>query len=357
MALWYNQAADATHTVGVSLTAGTHRVRLEYYERSENASVRMSWKLLTGEVTDSGTEQDLVAEPILISEPSSDLRGVSEGEVWPALLEKDPAALRFAVQSLPDLNFRNNQGGPPLHMAVNQAVNVEYAERLSILLEHLAADIEAVMDDEFEDISDITPLHLAAVFGRQIAIRILLQHGANLEARDSRNSMPLLAAEDSLQDEATELLLSLGANPNVQMELPGKIRNGYTPVHMAVNRHEDTEPLRKILAHPGINPNKQDARGNTALFKVTVENDIEKVRILLRHPDVNPNRTGEKGRTPLHIAVIYQFTEVFRALLTHPDIDPNVQNDEGRTPLQEAMRRGPAEFEDELRDHPDTELP
>ena len=357
MALWYDQAADTTHTVDVALTEGTHRVRLEYYDRSENASVRMSWQLLTAEVYDSGTEQVSVAQPILTSEVSSDLRKGSEGEVWAALLEKDPASLRTAIQGLPHLNFRNNWGGTPLHLAVNQAVNVEFAEMLSILLEHPSANIEAVMDDEFEDITDITPLHRAANFERLIAIEILLQHGADLEARDSQNRTPLLTAVAGLHDEATELLLSLGANPNVQIELPGKIRNGYTPVHMAVSRYEDTDPLRKILAHPGINPNIRDARGNTALFKATVEDDIEKVRILLRHPDVNPNRTGENGRTPLHIAVIYQFTEVFRALLAHPDIDPNVQDDEGRTPLQEAIRRSPTEFRDELRDHPDTDLP
>lgn len=316
MAHWYDQAADTTHTVDVALTEGTHRVRLEYYDRSEKASVRLSWQLLTAEANASGTEPALVATPILTSESSSELQRGSEEEVWAALLEKDPAALRTAIQGLPDLNFRDDWGGTPLHLAVNQAVNVEYAEILSILLEHPAANIEAVMDHEFLDISDITPLHRAANFERLIAIKVLLRHGADLEARDSQSRTPLLTAAIGLHDEATELLLSLGANPNVQMDLPGQYDDGFTAFHYAAIRIEDSKQLQNILAFPGIDPNIQNSDGETPLHLAAARGHTDMVRALLAHPDIDPNVRDDMGYKPLGYAAN---SETRNALINHPD--------------------------------------
>ena len=355
MTHWYDQPANTSHIVDVALKAGTHHVRLEYYDRREYASVGMNWKFLTAGLAGPVTDPASVSHPVLAPDLLLGQRQVSEDAVWAALYNKDTAALRKAIHNLPDLNFRNNWGGTPLHLAVNQAVNSEYAEMLSILLEHPAANIEAVMDHEFVDISGITPLHRAANLERLIAIRILLQHGANMEARDGRNRTPLLTAVDGLHDEATRLLLSLGANPNVQLYFPGRVKNGYTPVHLAVSRHNDTEPLRTILAYPGVNPNIREDKGNTPLHNATLRDEIDKVRLLLRHPDINPNRTDEKGRSPLHLAIIWGYTGIAKALLAHPDIDPNIRDDKGRTPWKEASSWSRREIKDELRDHPDFE--
>ncbi len=203
-------------------------------------------------------------------------------------------------------------------------------------------------------ISNITPLHHAASTGRLIAIRILLQHGADLEAHDSYGQTPLLSAVQVLVDDSRNLMLLLGANPNVRVKLPGTT-SGWTPVHFAVARYTGLEPLRTILAYPEVTPNIRGAKGNTALFYAAQRDEIDKVSLLLRHPDINPNRTVEEGKIPLYIAAIWGFTEIGKALLAHPDIDPNIQDDKGRMPYQIAGGWGRYETKDELRDHPDFE--
>lgn len=314
----------------------------------------MSWQFLTTEVVGSGTDQASAFQPVLAPEASLETQKEAEDALWAALPYKDTASLRVALPSLPNLDFKNDWGETPLHQAVNQAVNIEFAEMLSILLEHPGANVAAGVYNQQRGISDITPLHHAASTGRLIAIRILLQHGADLEARDSHGQTPLLSAVQVLGDESRNLMLSLGANPNVRVKLPGST-SGWTPVHFAVARYTDSEPLRTILAYPGVDPNIRDAKDNTALFYAAQRDEIDKVSLLLRHPDINPNRRGEEGRTPLYISAIWGFTEIVKALLAHPDIDPNIQDDKGRTPYQVAGGWGRYEIKDEFRNHPDFE--
>ncbi len=47
-AAWYDQAAS-TYFADVPLTAGTHRVRVEYYERTERASIALRWQKVTAD--------------------------------------------------------------------------------------------------------------------------------------------------------------------------------------------------------------------------------------------------------------------------------------------------------------------
>ena len=58
-----------------------------------------------------------------------------------------------------------------------------------------------------------TPLHIMAVWGDTDSIRILVNEGAELEARGENNFTPLLFAVQQGKIEAVRLLLEFGANP------------------------------------------------------------------------------------------------------------------------------------------------
>ena len=350
---WFDQPDHFVYTTEVFLTAGVHHVRLEYYERGDKASARMNWEFLSADVPGIESGQELVAQPTL----SPDLKSYSgqEGEetVWEALRTQDAASLRNVLQSLPELNFTRDDGWTPLHAAIN----TDQADLIAAVLEHPTANIEVGITSGI--VRKVTPLHFAVIHGtggRLTAIRTLLQHGADIEARDSLGNTPLLSAASRLIDESFELLLAQGANPDVQTESSGN-RSGWTPLHYAAIRSQDLQPLRLLLAHPQLDPNIRSDERITALYQVVVNNDLEKARILLRHPDINPNRDTRNGITPLHYAAINGYFEMAHVLLNHRDIDPNSTTDKlGWTPLHYAVWNDNAFVVEALVDHTDTDI-
>lgn len=350
---WFDQPDYLVYTAEVFLSAGVHHVRLEYYQRGERASARMNWQLLSTDVPGIKTPHELVAQPTLSrdQEPSSGQE--SEEAVWEALRSLDVEKLRNALQSLPDLDFARNDGWTPLHVAVN----TDRADLISTILDHPAANIDVEITSGTVD--KTTLLHFAVSQGnggRLTAIKTLLQYGADLEARDSLGNTPLLKAASSLVDEAFELLLAQGANPNVQTESRGS-RHGWTPLHHAAIRYQDLKPLRLLLAHPRLDPNIRNDDGLTALYQIVVNNDLEKARMLLRHQDINPDRDNKDDFTPLHYVAINGRFEMADVLLDHRDIDPN--RGAGKldwTPLHYAVRNDSAFVAQSLIEHPDIDV-
>ena len=76
----------------------------------------------------------------------------------------------------------------------------------------------------------ITPLLAACAEGREQVVRVLLEGGANKEARDRRGSTPLLVAAHCFCPEIVCLLLEANAERTV--------RNSYgeTPLWVAINK-------------------------------------------------------------------------------------------------------------------------
>ncbi|CAI5771315.1 ankyrin repeat and SOCS box protein 3 isoform X2 [Podarcis lilfordi] len=92
--------------------------------------------------------------------------------------------------------------------SLHQAAFQNYPEILKLLLDK-GAEKECV--DDF----GITPLFVAAQYGKLESLRILISYGANVNCKAKDRATPLFIAAQEGNDECTELLLSSGADPNL----------------------------------------------------------------------------------------------------------------------------------------------
>ena len=142
------------------------------------------------------------------------------------------------------------QADPPLDLF--DAAMLGRTELLAAALSATAGGVAAWSADGFQ------PLHLAAFFGRTETARVLLDAGADVGAA-SHNALavtPLNAAAAGHHPAIVALLLDRGANPDARSS------GGYTPLMAAAQAGD--EPTAEALLRRGADPALADDQGRTA---------------------------------------------------------------------------------------------
>ena len=152
---------------------------------------------------------------------------------------------RLLLEGGADVNFRDIEahGGTLLHVVSRNQPGGSQTRNINLLIEY-GADLEA-KDEEGK-----TPLAAAVEDYTFEAMPILLERGANLEARDNNGRTPLGAAIENGVFEAMHLFLKNGAN------LESRDNNGHTPLVLAVRfgKIEMAEYLLERGADPQVFP-------------------------------------------------------------------------------------------------------
>ncbi|XP_055853420.1 ankyrin-1-like [Episyrphus balteatus] len=190
-----------------------------------------------------------------------------------------------------------------------------------------------------------TPLHLA-IQNRDLEItEMLLDHDADINARNESGLSPLLKAIQDRQENIVDILLKRGAILN-------SCNKGISPLHYAVERHfcNTTEKLLQYGAYVDSKANFYCRKEEyTPLHCATENEDFEIVKILLKK-GANVNSTTADGHTPLHLACKTGNVETIDLLLSN-NVDINARAHNKLTPLYIAVENSRREAAKFLMDH------
>ena len=217
------------------------------------------------------------------------------------------------------LNDSTENGQAALHWCV-YCDNYDAAEQL----------LESGADVNHSDNSGVTPVHEAAKDGNEKLIRLFLQHGGDLDARDSNNSRnAFLWAVYSGNPELIKLFLTDWQKDSLNIT-DKRGNNAISVAAIAAAERAKSKPTSddpdnydliaslRILLDAGVDPYASKALAHMPL------NELEAIALLLEH-NADPNIADSQGITLLMRAAIAEDIQVIELLLEHK-ADVNTEN-------------------------------
>ena len=182
---------------------------------------------------------------------------------------------------------------------------------------------------------------VAALCRNHLAVaKLLLEHGARVDVRDTRQQTVLHETIDrhgKVSIDAVRYLLERGADVNAQRD------DLWTPLHLAVNIGELS--VTQMLLDHQANVNSRNDAGQTPLHLLsTLETSQDEdlgsdIAELLLEWGANANEKDKYNATPLHLASYNKRLKIVRVLLEH-GANADAKKDQGETPLQLAFLKG-----------------
>lgn len=162
----------------------------------------------------------------------------------------------------------------------------------------------------------------------------LINAGANINfSSETDSAHNALMQTISTNPDIAQLLLEMGANPNVPITLP-RGNWEHSPLYTAV-REKKYPLIQSLIAH-GANPlwNRDNA-----YLPAVWNNDVQALEILLTHK----NSFGKSLSNALNEAVGLGKHAIVKLLLLH-EADPNMFDENGNTILSNAVMKGNSEI-------------
>ena len=223
---------------------------------------------------------------------------------------------------------------PAVHTAVMQYVSDP--NKVAALIQaawYLRSDTTA----EWDVRKNANGLHVAAWFGLTLVVEDLLDQGIDVDSRDSKYAQtPLMYACRRGQTATVRMLLEHGADVNMYSN------RGSCAIHEAVNARK-LEVLQVLLENEktDVNAPQRLKSGMTALAIAAHENYSEIAITLLRHDSLEINSKDLNGVTALSHAIENGGIEVAMCILDHQGrkIDLDARDWKGSTALSLAAEK------------------
>ena len=205
-----------------------------------------------------------------------------------------------------------------------------------------------------------TPLYEAVTSECPEVVRLLVEHGADVSAKNTDGNTPLHNLCDILHafvygkygemyDGVPEIgKLHLDALDVVQLLLhhhtdpSARGKDGNTPLHLAAGAG-DNHTVALLIEH-GADVSAKNSRGHTALFRTAPQIDDEAwsghlhVALMLLEQGADVSDKDNYGNTSLHAAAEYGHCEMVRLLL-NKGADISAENNDGKTPIDVSTNR------------------
>ncbi|KAK3248337.1 hypothetical protein CYMTET_42195 [Cymbomonas tetramitiformis] len=187
-----------------------------------------------------------------------------------------------------------------------------------------------------------TPVHIAAACGAVDVLRLLLEHGGEVDSTHGGGLTALQEAVLAEETGAAEVLLECGAETSICCP------RGLTPLHWAA-RGGNVEMVALLLKHGAevgvrghcVASSESGARGATPLHLAARKGHRE-VQAALLKAGADPAERDSYGRTPAHEASLHGHLTVLKELLDIRGIEAGIldYDDCGSSPLQWAIIGG-----------------
>ncbi|CAM9629374.1 unnamed protein product [Lampetra planeri] len=261
----------------------------------------------------------------------------------------------------------DSQGATPLHYAAQS----NHAETVEVFLSHPSVhdepDLErrtafmwaagkgsdAVVSTMLRLISNLdvnladkyggTALHAAALSGHVSTVRLLLAHGAQVDAANVMKHTPLFRACEMGHKEVIETLIEGGARVDLVDQ------DGHSPLHWAaLGGNAD---ICLILIRNGIHPDVRDHVRRTPLQCAAYGGYIN-CMVVLMDSQADPNIQDKEGMTALHWCCNNGYLNAVKLLLEYGAFSNHMEiNEERYTPLDYALLGGHQEVIQYMLEH------
>ncbi len=205
-----------------------------------------------------------------------------------SLSKADIGLLRAWIDQGADfrLELKDEPPAPPVEPKVSSLISAIRLRQDAAVEKMLQAEPALA---QAKDAANSTALHHAAGFGSLATMKLLLDQGAKIDARNKRASTPLHWA---MHDEAkVRFLLDRGAGLNTKQS------DGRTPLYQAASLYNGHSILR-LLLEKGADPNLATAAGQTPLMAAAIRGDDVAIKLLLEAKAAVDTKNGA-GSTAL----------------------------------------------------------
>lgn len=270
------------------------------------------------------TGQERVIKMLLETEADLETTGAErKTPLLAAIHGRHVAVARHLLNKGANTEAKDASGYLPLQLAVL----LDLPSLFDMLLEK-GADIEVIASGKCETpvlllcgcIKTTRSLHM---------LRLLLDKGANIDARDKGSGTPLKNASKSGYEEEARLLLERNA------DIEATDYWGRTPLFFA------DVPIMKLLLKLGAQVDVVDSHGETPLYRNAKDGHFERVELLLQYGAQINLQTDNKG-TALMGAALSGSAATVKLLLWH-GAKVDLRNHSGQTALFVATESGDKE--------------
>jgi len=183
-----------------------------------------------------------------------------------------------------------------------QSVGIHQAAKdgnIKAVKQHIATGTDVdVKDDNWGG----TPLYFAACKGHKEIAEMLIENGADINAKTKYGLTPMHGATTK---EVAELLIAKGAGVNAKTGI------GRTPMHTAaMTGHKE---IVELLIAKGADVNSKDKSGYTPLHGAATDVTVE----LLIAEGADVNAKGDDGSTPLDRVISHYYERLAEILRKH----------------------------------------